>query len=356
MTPCKKLIKSNFKGGRYLSICNFLVWRFMKAKTGVVISLFFALVILTSSLPVASADQIYQPKGYWAYNGSTKGYIMSWNTTGSRVNRPSYRTGDSIKAKLRADGYWIADSGWWYKVPYADVNVTIYYPNNTPFMSFLNLQTDEYGIWNNDSLFTISKTLPMGRYKINASVAGPASGGPGGGNVDLSGSRLGDSGKEEYLTIFFDVGGDLTVNLSNIGFRVNKDTSISINGTILQPNGQVFNSSFVEGLGTFSYDVNITIMSPNGSVVRVTETTSTGGFSQSFTPDEVGTYYVTAFVQYRLGNQVIRNKFSMGRTAEKFISEGQWPETGLGFEQSLLSVAALLALAYMERKRGGRCR
>jgi hypothetical protein len=194
----------------------------------------------------------------------------------------------------------------------------------------------------------------MGRYKINASVAGPSTGGPGGGNVDLSGTRVGDSGEEEFLTVFFDVGGDLIVNLSNIGIRVKKDTAISLNGTIFQTNGQAFNYSFVEGLGTFSYDVNISVISPNGSIVRLPETTSTGSFSQSFTPDEVGTYYVTAFVKYRLGNQVLRNKYSMGRTTDKFISEGQWPETGLGFEQSLQSLAALLALVYVERKKGGR--
>jgi hypothetical protein len=350
MTSYKKLKKPNFPEGDHFLICKGAIY------------LLFALALFTSTLPSSWADEVYQPKGYWAYNGSSQGYIMSWNTTASReylrvafsVNRPSYRTGDSIKGMLRADGYWIADSGWWYRVPNADFNITAYYPNGTPLMNISNMQTDEFGIWEEDSIFTITKTLPMGRYKINASVAGPAIGGPGGGNVDLSGSRLGDSGKEEFLTIFFDVGGDLTIDLSNIGHRVNKDIAISLNGTVEQPNGQVFNSSFVEGLGTFSYDLNISIISPNGSVVRLSETTSTGSFSQSFTPDEVGTYYVIVYVEYLLGNQAIRNKFSMGRTAEKFISEGQWPETGLGFEQSLQSIGALLALAYLERKKGGR--
>jgi hypothetical protein len=286
---------------------------------------------------------------------------MSWDNTGGitdrqylrgtiSVSRPSYRTGDAVHVMLRADGYWMADSGWWYAVSNADFNLTFYYPNGTSFISFPNMQTDQVGIWENLSVFTITKNLPMGRYRLNGSITGPSSGAPGP-NVDLSGISIGESTQESFLTVYFDVGGDLKVNLSNIAGSQNKDTTVSINGTVLQPNGQVFNSSFVEGLGTFSYDVNITIMSPNGSSVSITETTSTGSFSQSFTPDEVGTYYVLAFVHYQLGNQAIRNKFSIGRTADKFISEGQWPETGLGFEQSLKSIAALLALVYLERKK-----
>jgi hypothetical protein len=271
------------------------------------------------------------------------------------VNRPSYRTGDSIQAMLRTDGYWMADSGWWYAVNNADFNLTFYYPNGTSFMEFTNFQTDSFGLWKNKSVFTITKNLPMGRYRLNGSITGPSTGGRGP-NTDLSGVSIGESTNEAFLTVYFDVAGDLNISLSNVDFRVNKDTAVSLNGTIFQPNGQVFNSSFVEGLGSFSYDVNFSVISPNGSIVRFTNTTSTGSFSQSFTPDEVGTYYVIAFVQYRLGNQVIRNKFSMGRTAEKFISEGQWPETGLGFEQSLYSVAALLTLAYLERRTGGRSR
>jgi hypothetical protein len=350
MTPCEKPIKPKACGSRYLMVCKG------------VLSLLLALALLTSALPAASADAIYKPLGYWAYNGSSKGYIMSWdNATGATisnqqfmrvafsVDRPSYRTGDSIMAMLRSDGYWMADSGWWYAVNDADFNLTFYYPNGTPLIEFTNFQTDTYGMWENKSVFTITKNMPMGRYRANGSITGPSSGGRGP-NTDLSGVSIGESNNEAYLTIFFDVAGDLDISLSNVGFRVNKDTAISLNGTVLQPNGQVFNSSFVDGLGSFSYDVNISVISPNGSIVRLIETTSTGSFSQSFTPDEVGTYYVVAFVHYRLGNQVIRNKFSIGRTAEKFISEGQWPETGLGFEQSLYSVAALLALAYLERR------
>jgi hypothetical protein len=340
----------------------------MKPETGGVLSLLLALALLTSTVPAASADTIYQPAGYWAYNGSSKGYIMSWDVasggtisnrqymrTALSVNRPSYRTGDSIQAMLRADGYWMADSGWWYAVNNADFNLTFYYPNGTTLREFTNFQTDSSGLWKNKSVFTITKNFPMGRYRLNGSITGPSTGAPGS-NVDLSGVTIGDAagGNEAYLTVYFDVGGDLTVNLSKIGIQQNKDTAISLNGTVFQPNGQAFNASFVEGLGTISYYVNLSVLSPNGSSVRFNETTSTGSFSQSFTPDEVGTYYVIAFVQYQLGNQAIRGKFSTGRIVNKFISEGQWPETGLGFEQSLFSIVALGAFVYVERKMGGR--
>jgi len=327
-----------------------------KCRIAVVFAVACSAVLLL--LPAGEAATVYCVKGWMCYNGSDSGYIMSYeNVSGSTgqarrymrvafsVDRPTFNIGDTVGVMVRTDGYYTRDSGWWYIVRNAVLNISISYPNNTPIRTDYYLTTDSTGVYRNATFIFTNDGFPMGRYRVNGSVIGPRNhSGAYGAQVDLSGIAVGNS----FATVYFDLGGELNITMASLP-DVNKGAIVSINGTVYQPNNQVFNSTFVIGSGLSSYDVNISITLPNRSVYRTNAelprmTTTNGSYKISYntTSEPVGKYYVVAFVDYQLGKQADRGKVTMGRTFQEFVVYGSWPSVGLSMAPSAGEAVLLL--------------
>lgn len=325
-----------------------------------IVGVLFLFFLLMPPVEGALQTNIYCIKSYKCYNGTDQGYIMSytWETTNPRqsmrvalsVDRPAYEVGDSVEAMIRADGYFTRDSGWWYIVKNASIPyVTFYYPNGSVARNISGQATDSIGVWENKSTLFFDRTFPFGRYKVNASVRGPSAGAPGQA-VSLSGLNLNGTN----MTVYFDVGGELNVTMSSPP-EMTKNNNISINGTVYQPNGQVFNSTYVRGVPGFNwYFVNITVIKPDTGVEGFAYNTTNGSYYLRYNATQLGTYYVSADVEYALGNQALRGRYSSGRVAQKFVVYGNWPEVGLGLSPTpLRSLIALLFAFYLRRGKHG---
>jgi|Deesub1362B_J571_1020462.scaffolds.fasta_scaffold00984_7 hypothetical protein len=305
------------------------------------------IVLLLSISVVYAADQFYSIKGGPTYNGSSDGWVMVWDAGATQdsylrvafsVNRPAYKLGKTVSVMIRTDGYYSRDSGWWYTEGGASVDyVKFYYPNGT-LIKQLSGTTGSDGVWKDDTALMLTKDMPMGTYKVEASVTKGT-------------TTVGDDAGG-YMTIYFDVGGELhlTVNTnastdSRGRFVAANGSVVRIYGQILQPNGDVFSSTTVPSGSAVT--VRLGIVKPDESYTYMTQTTTTGDYSFDVLLDQVGHYFFVVTANCTVGGPITGIKYVVceGRNQTNIISTGEWPAAGGSFASSPLAISVAVILA-----------
>jgi hypothetical protein len=200
------------------------MFRLLHLKNFFITTLIASIFLLTG---VSSAEAtIYN---YTGASAPDEGYIMVSNYTGTNItvgtpsqnfrvtlstSRPDYTIMDTVGIRIRTDGYYTQDCGWWYMVNGTIDSLNIYDSQGTLLRSYTNEKTDSSGVWEDEIVLRLNTSMPGGKYKVNASVSG-----------------LGTTFSGDYLTVYFDVKGLLNISDLSITGTMQKDKNITINVT-----------------------------------------------------------------------------------------------------------------------------
>jgi hypothetical protein len=275
----------------------------------------FLLAFFASSVYAANVgDTIYKLSQLPDYNGSEDGYIMVWDADDAdydatalraafSANRPSYKIGKTMGVYIRTDGYYSMDCGWWYTVPGADVGVAIYYPNNT-FIKSLSGATGQDGVWEDETALKLTKSYPMGTYKLVA-------------NATKSGlNTVGDAADGNVMTIYVDVAGELYPD-ANVNATVNKSQNVSVWGYVRTEDG----SPYTDKTST----VHIGVIYPDETYYEDEGSTDGNGFyNLEFNATQIGRYFIVVTC-----NSSIDAIQAEGRSENNSVALGEWPEAGI---------------------------
>jgi uncharacterized protein YfaS (alpha-2-macroglobulin family) len=193
-------------------------------------------IVLFSPVEAADIEGIYPYNGSVTslYNGTDSGYIMTykWNdaspATSLRValstNRPDYVITDSVGVRIRTDGYYSRDCGWWYTVPGSDatinsLNISDPAGNLLRQYTSASAKIDDTGVWEDRVALRLNTSMPPGWYKVAADVSG-------------AGQQI----SVENLTVYFKVLGLLNVTF-DVNKTINRYENVTINVTVLSMNG-----------------------------------------------------------------------------------------------------------------------
>lgn len=266
----------------------------------------------------------YPPEEIYA---SGPGYVMVYQWTAGApedclrvaisTDRANYTLKDVVNVRIRTDGYFTQDCGWWYTVSGTVNEVNITYPNGT-VATTLSGSTDEQGVWEEEQGLKLRTTMPPGTYSITGKVTG-----------------LGREISSSNFTVNFTVIGLLNASAYANTTEIPRLENVTITAQVNSTNGNA-----VEGATVLAK-----IILPNETIetINMPNTNSTGGSNATYNCTDVGRYYVVVVASH--------SDYINGTARTNFSVTGVWPYEAPsafgGYKGSAIKVILMILLAYL---------